>query len=1347
MTAVDPDLLATVRSRAEGWGRQLIDLDPRTNTLFSFTPGRRAGVDLTGADPEALAELFSGVRVRLSALLPDDERRVRAAKQVRLLRNRIAQLDEEQGFDAGKLAVGMVMTEETRSRSGGIPLRAPLTLSSVSITPVGRGDADFFLEVGDDSEPNPILPYVLERGFRIALDVDALELRLRQEVAVAGNRDEAVDRVYQEIAKVAAHGGVILQVRRTVALGLFSYEKFPMVQDLRSSTDLLAGNTVVAALSGHPAAARQLDALDVSPLPVGDDVPPREEFLVLDADSSQQQAINAVGAGRNAVIVGPPGTGKSQTIANIIAVAAATGRRVLFVAEKRAAIEAVTERLAQVGLDGLVFDLHQKKIKKRDAAQQLAATLERSSRERAPEVDQLHRRLELARRRASDHSLMLHARIEPWRLSPFEVQDRLLAVADRPGGGPALSGSVLERVHGPEYDSVLDDLRSYIHAGGLRVRRRESPWAAARVRDADDVRRILGELDTVHERALRGSREDLDGILSQTGFIRPRTLAEWQQMFGLLTDVTATVEEFGADAFAPDLDERVAATAPRRSAERRLVGLSYRERRRVRRQARDRSRSGMRGAPLHEALLAARRQRHWWLQLTHGRGGPHQVVGLAEALHRFGEVRDSLAAVAMCIGLPDLEQRPTAQIDATVEALHADRDTFRRILNINEITERLERLGLAAFLDHLATREAESETITADVAADVFASSWLRSLEQEYALRLPAFREFVGARHAEVVEEFCRADAEHLRLNGQRVRRAVAARLRAAMDLHPDQSRLVKKEAGKKNRHLPLRSLVEEAPDVLLAARPCWAMSPLVVSQMLPARELFDLVVFDEASQVEPQDAVTSIMRGRQLAIAGDSKQLPPSRMFQRLITDDPSDDDAEDDLEHYESILDVLQPLLPAYLLKWHYRSRDERLIAFANKNIYGRKLVTFAGCSAESPLSLHVVDGTARPGQSGVASAEVEKVIELIAEHARTRPHESLGVIAFGIKQSDAIEGALRDARQLRPELDEFQARHDAPGRRVFVKNLERVQGDERDAVILSVGRSKTAGGKVSLQFGALNLEGGERRLNVAITRAKRRMTVVSSFSAHEMAPNATKNRGPELLRQFLEYAGTDQGLDVIGRQRTEIRLNGFERSICTALRDQGLTVHPQWGVGEYAIDFAIAHPDQPGRMVLAVEADGDRYHRTYAARDRDRLRQMHLESLGWRFVRVWSTDWFRDPNGQTARILAEWRSAVTDADREDDEPPPDMAPAPVDEQPDDRDRGPSPVVAGRPAITDYTQAELVRLFRWLLADGYLLDRERRLAQALRQLGFQKLGPRIRASLTAALDTAYRQAEESGV
>ncbi len=336
---------------------------------------------------------------------------------------------------------------------------------------------------------------------------------------------------------------------------------------------------------------------------------------------------------------------------------------------------------------------------------------------------------------------------------------------------------------------------------------------------------------------------------------------------------------------------------------------------------------------------------------------------------------------------------------------------------------------------------------------------------------------------------------------------------------------MIRKQAALRRGHLPLRRLLDQAGDVLFALKPCWAMSPLMVSQVLPLARLFDLVIFDEASQVVPADAIGSMIRAHQVVVAGDDRQLPPTSFFHQVDPGDPGDDDDPEEglvsmRAGFESVLDALRPLLLTCPLNWHYRSRDERLVAFSNERIYGGALTTFPGVARDDVLR-HVV-----VGQDGSAAGdEVTEVVRLILEHARTRPEESLGVIALGAKHAERIDTALRAslaaelAAGAMGELEAFFA-EDVP-EPFFVKNLERVQGDERDAIIISVGYGKHPDGRMRYQWGPLLRVGGERRLNVAATRARRRLTAVSSFSSHDVDPARLTAPGARLLAEYLEYA----------------------------------------------------------------------------------------------------------------------------------------------------------------------------------------------------------------------------------
>ena len=313
---------------------------------------------------------------------------------------------------------------------------------------------------------------------------------------------------------------------------------------------------------------------------------------------------------------------------------------------------------------------------------------------------------------------------------------------------------------------------------------------------------------------------------------------------------------------------------------------------------------------------------------------------------------------------------------------------------------------------------------------------------------------------------------------------------------------------------------------------------------------------------------------------------------------------------------------------------------MAFSNDRIYGGALTTFPGVARDDCLRHVVVTQDDRPGQESSVATEVAEVVRLILEHARTRPGESLGVIALGMRHAERIDLALRAALASAPaDLEAFFA-EDAP-EPFFVKNLERVQGDERDAIILSVGYGKHADGRMRYQWGPLLRDGGERRLNVAATRAKRRLTVVSSFSSHDVDPGRLTKPGARLLAEYLEYAGS--GGTPVAASGSDSGLGAFESDVAARLAALGIIVVPQYGVGGYRVDFAAAHPDDPTRMILAVEADGASYRDSRSVRDRDRLRKEHLERLGWRVHRLWSTSWFTDPDAELAKLRAAYAEAV--------------------------------------------------------------------------------------------------------
>ena len=528
-------------------------------------------------------------------------------------------------------------------------------------------------------------------------------------------------------------------------------------------------------------------------------------------------------------------------------------------------------------------------------------------------------------------------------------------------------------------------------------------------------------------------------------------------------------------------------------------------------------------------------------------------------------------------------------------------------------------------------------------------------------------------------------------------------------------------------------------------------MSPLVVSQLLPPTTQFDVVIFDEASQITPPDAIPSILRGKQLVVAGDEWQLPPTAFF---LAESPEEEEEEEDLSRpivagtrgFESILNALGSLFSRWkMLKWHYRSRDERLIAFSNAHIYDHMLTTFPGSGYDEVLrhELAPQDGA---GQTNSPTPEVETVVNLIIDHARDRPGETLGVIAMGIKHAHRVEEALRQRLSEDADLEEEMSAFldESREERFFVKNLERVQGDERDAIILSIGYGKEASGKLPYRFGPLNQEGGERRLNVAVTRAKKRITLVSSFSSKDMDPDKSNAEGVKLLRQYLQYIeslGKNLGDRVIDKPV----LNPFEVDVRDTLEREGLKLIAQYGTSGYWIDFAVQHPDRPGDLVLAIECDGATYHSSESARDRDRLRQEQLERLGWRFCRIWSSEWFHQKERAVEKVLTAYRDAVRDADKEDDPSSPQLSGVPsgsleqliLDDLGSQRE-GRRPSVSPGLPIRKYSASKLVQLARWIKSDGVLRTEDEMIGEMMTELGFRKRGKNVLAAIQSAIRKA---------
>ena len=583
--------------------------------------------------------------------------------------------------------------------------------------------------------------------------------------------------------------------------------------------------------------------------------------------------------------------------------------------------------------------------------------------------------------------------------------------------------------------------------------------------------------------------------------------------------------------------------------------------------------------------------------------------------------------------LKDLEIKVIAE---RIQALRDRVDDLQVWIDFKDIKNRFTLRGLDPFFNILSM-----EQIAAADLGNVFRKGvyqeWINSLYNED----PQLGKFRRENHEQLIADFRKLDQDIIRLSSSMV--IEQANSRKPQDIliqaSDSEAAILQKEAAKKRKLMPIRTLLQRIPNLLVKLKPCLLMSPITVSQFLPAESnKFDLVLFDEASQIVPEDAIGSIYRGKTLVVAGDNKQLPPTSFFQKnLIADFDWDELGDEDVEVFDSILDECLGIgLPVKTLKWHYRSRHEGLIAFSNHRFYDDNLITFPAAKAQTDSLgvklVYVPEGVYDRGGKRNNPAEAEKVADLVFEHFRLYPKKTLGVVTFSIAQMETVEDAIDRRLKEQPDFEQFFKEDRLEG--FFVKNLENVQGDERDVIFFSVGYAYDQGKQMRMNFGPLNKPGGERRLNVAVTRAREKVVLITSIKATDIDPE-TKAIGVQTLRYYLDYA--EHGPETLESVKTkEGEFDSvLDEDVAAEIKKMGYEVVPRVGCSGYRIDLGVSDPVTPGSFLLGVECDGATYKSSSSARDRDRLREQVLRQLGWRIHRIWSPAWVARRDSEIRRL----------------------------------------------------------------------------------------------------------------
>ena len=1122
------------------WTRRLIDLSRRNNLLY-YRPLKTGTLDLAGADVEEVKRLIAGEKVSTRKLFPDKNEEHLGAI-FRNIARKALENSEEKGLQTLFLAFGMATWP---AKDEGRPAEAAVVLVPTSAE-LKAGGGSCSLTVSGAPQVNLVLLHVLSSEFGLHIVSEDL-LKLFE------NHEEASfdpNPVYRELKRRAADIPGF-QVKDNVILGNFAFQKMAMVKDLESLPLELAAHDVIAAIAGDNGARSAVSAVqkEVDPKEL-DRTPPENEFIVLDADSSQQCAVSGIAAQQNAVIHGPPGTGKSQTIANLIATLAASGQRVLFVAEKRAALEVVLARLQAVGLGHLAIDLHGADFSPRRVMQQVAKSLDIVRSSSTVNCSNEHRALVDRRSRLNQHVERLHAKREPADKSVYELQGYILHLSQRASSASRWRGSALKKLTPDVAAKVRDYLWEAAGFASLFLRTDTSPWTGALLPDGASVRNTLDLIADIRKSQPQ-LLDTLEGIRIGTGLQWHDALAKLRSRLKIIDEVQRILDSFLPEVFSENLDSHAAILAHARSG-------------------------WLRSCWAWMFIPEFRASRKRLIQLRRNSAVPSsklfaEVSELSDLLRRWNAISDrapcsfpewekskqlcdsffkSVAALQTCLPLKNLDALSIDDFMELVQGLNQDQQTPHRLPKLTEIERGLDSAGVAA----LVTELREKKVLLPPLWTDLFDHAWFSSVLDAACEEDIDIRGFRGETHDTYVRDFRELDRKRIGFAAGRVRHAHGLRAVAAMNANPGQEQLIRAEAAKSRRHLPLRKMFEQASSVLTAVCPCWMASPLSVSQLLDGRrQYFDYVVFDEASQVLPEDAVPSILRAKNVVVAGDNKQLPPTTFFASAEEEEIAADE-EAVTDGFESLLDMMIPFVRQFYLDWHYRSRDEALINFSNSHLYDGRLVTFPGPGG--PPAVHHVLAHQPPGVDGQeesSTEEIRKVVSLVMEHARLRPDQTLGVITMGIKHMYRIQAALDREVERNSDLHEFFD----PNRneRFFVKNLERVQGDERDAIIISIGYGKDRAGNLPLRFGPLLSAGGRRRLNVAITRARETLTLVSSFEYNDIdLARVRPGSGVELLRGYLHYAATN-GKRLGDAELTEVPPNAFEADVTDSLAAKGI------------------------------------------------------------------------------------------------------------------------------------------------------------------------------------------------
>lgn len=1200
------------------------------DTALAFAKTAAGCIDLTHAHPSGLAQLLAGRKTRLSTLIREPEHYTSAKRAAGSLRAKVFELSTDRGIDVGYLAAGLARWSVVGGQNSGA-VCAPVLLAAVALT-VRAGQDDYELQLMEQAKVNPALVAHLAQNANIRVDAPALG-RLAYSTA-RFDPAPVLDKLRTLLAPIAG-----ATVENDLLVSTFAF----LADNLRDPA-LLAGTELLDRLqrnSGGDILPVELEP-DFSRFTPLDDRLPEDEILVRDADPQQQYVLDLIGQGESVLVSTPPGTGQTQTAINAIAQLVHDGKSVLVVGERRSTLNELAQILRSMDLDSLLLQLSAQ-TGPQQIKSQLIRSITRNEKASEPQLDSVFQTLVDHRHQLVDHVSSLHNVRERWGCSPYQAMQslaELTSIHPAPATTVRLKRSVLDSIK--DRGELSGRLRRAAELGSFSKVAVGSAWHGARLVTRKETETAYALAETLFRQvpAFAGKMREV----ADFGQIRHgNTFAEWGRQLDMLVAIRESLDKFKSDVFDWPIDEMIAATATAAWRRDRGIDMPALQRARYRRNAKDFVRPGVHIADLHDSLVLVNEQSSLWSEAATSKRHPTVPAGLAELNSSYRELSEKLQTLGTTLERTvdggDLANSNAGELVGRLDALVQDRESLETLPERTLLLESMREQGLGELLDDLARREVAASETRAELELAWWQSALEAMISGDGYLAMSD-----GDKLRRLEAEFRLADQAHVAAGPARIRWKLAQQWREVVAGRNRQGEMLRNVL--KDGRVSLEALGVQAPDLLKNLVPVFTASPLVVPSVIPAGLRFDTVVILDAESTSLQSALPALARAEQVVAFGDEQTACP-RSFSVAVGDP---ENRAQDQHPLESVFGALSRVLARHRLTVSYRAVDEDLVLQLSRGFYDSQLQRLpdgrAVTGLERSLTVdYLPDGKGLPGagDSGVESvvAEVNRVVDMVFEHARVRPRESLAVITASDRHAVRVAQAIRLQMANHPLLAAF---FESGPESFRVVTVDRAAGLVRDRVIFSLGYGRTPHGRALHGFGPLSEPDGRAKFALAMTRARHHNHIISCFRPEDLDEKRLSHGAVDFFELLDRELGGNSLLGTpASRAQDSERQTGEDplvADLADRLRARGARV---WHHYDGALDI-VAAPDPVtllGRedheipVPVAVESDGTAKYRSMSVRERSRLRPQMLEQLGWRYVPLWTIEVFTDPSSCADQI----------------------------------------------------------------------------------------------------------------